>query len=189
MRSYDRAGYGWSEVGLELRTSGQIVDELSALLTAAEEPGPYVVAGHSFGGLNMTLFAATHPDDVVGIVLIDSSHPGQTEALAAAAPDVMALQDAEIAGLGELATAVEAGEVAAADVVGNAPALPDELTELWAAMFVQPRSLETAVAEYGVLVDSMAEIDADGSLGDIPLVDAVTSLLSGEAAPATTSVG
>ena len=105
--SYDRAGYGWSEPGPEPRTSEQIVGELATLLEAAGESGPYVLAGHSFGGLNMILFAAEHPDDVAGVVLIDSSHPEQTAALAEA-PTVLAVQDAEIAGLGALATAVEA---------------------------------------------------------------------------------
>ena len=97
-----------------------------------------MLAGHSFGGLNMILFAAEHPDDVAGVVLIDSSHPEQTEALAEV-PEMLAVQDAEIAGLGELAAAVEAGQVAAADVVADAPAeLPDDLKQTWAELFVQP---------------------------------------------------
>jgi pimeloyl-ACP methyl ester carboxylesterase len=128
-----------------------------------------VLAGHSFGGLNMILFAAEHPDDVAGVVLIDSSHPEQTSALAEV-PEVLAVQDAEIAGLGDLATAVEAGEVTAADVVANAPALPEELQETWAALFVQPASLDTAVAEYAELETSAAQVAENGSLGDIPLV-------------------
>ena len=168
--SYDRAGYGWSEPGPEPRTSEQIVGELATLLEAAGESGPYVLAGHSFGGLNMILFAAEHPDDVAGVVLIDSSHPEQTAALAEA-PTVLAVQDAEIAGLGELATAVEAGEVTAADVVANAPAdLPDDLRETWAQLFVQPTSLNTAVAEYAEFETSASQVADNGSLGDIPLV-------------------
>ncbi len=168
--SYDRAGYGWSEPGPEPRTSEQIVGELATLLEAAGESGPYVLAGHSFGGLNMILFAAEHPDDVAGVVLIDSSHPEQTAALAEA-PTVLAVQDAEIAGLGELATAVEAGEVTAADLVANAPAdLPDDLRETWAQLFVQPTSLNTAVAEYAEFETSAGQVADNGSLGDIPLV-------------------
>ena len=168
--SYDRAGYGWSEPGTEPRTSQQIVDELSALLEAAGEAGPYVLAGHSFGGLNTILFAAEHPDDVAGVVLIDSSHPDQTTALADV-PEVLAVQDAEIAGLSDVAAAVEAGELGAADMVGAAPAgLPEELHETWAQLFVQPASLNTAVAEYAELETSMDQVAENGSLGDIPLV-------------------
>lgn len=167
--TYDRAGYGWSEPGPEPRTSQQIVDELAALLEAGGETGPYVLAGHSFGGLNMILFAAEHPADVAGVVLIDSSHPDQTTALAEV-PELLAVQDAEIAGLGELAAAIEAGVVGAADLVANAPALPDDLRETWAALLAQPSSLNTAVAEYAELETSMAQVSANGSLGDIPLV-------------------
>ncbi len=168
--SYDRAGYGWSEPGPEPRTSQQIVDELATLLDTAGEAGPYVLAGHSFGGLNMILFAAEHPDDVAGVVLIDSSHPEQTEALGEV-PEVLAVQDAEIAGLGELAAAVEAGAVTAADVVGNAPAgLPEDLHQTWAELTLQPTSLRTAVAEYEALGTSMTQVAENGSLGDIPLV-------------------
>lgn len=167
--SYDRAGYGWSEVGPEPRTSEQIVAELFAMLKQSGEIGPFVLGGHSFGGLNMILVAASHPDDIAGVALIDSSHPGQTEALAAV-PELLALQDAEIAGLGDLATAVDAGDVTAADVIGNAPALPDDLKGTWAALFVQPQSLRTAVAEYASLADSMEQVTAAGALGDTPLV-------------------
>ena len=51
-----------------------MVADLHALLTAAAIPGPYVLAGHSFGGLVARLYAATYPDEVVGMVLIDAAH-------------------------------------------------------------------------------------------------------------------
>ena len=50
------------------------VADLHALLSAAAIPGPYVLAGHSFGGLIVRLYAATYPDEVVGLVLIDAAH-------------------------------------------------------------------------------------------------------------------
>lgn len=56
------------------RTTGDIVADLHALLAAAAVPGPYVLAGHSFGGLVARLYAVTYPDDVVGLVLIDAAH-------------------------------------------------------------------------------------------------------------------
>lgn len=70
--SYDRAGRGQSEPGPAPRTSQRIVTELHAALRAADEPGPYLLAGHSFGGLNMRLYASMYPDDVVGLVLVDA---------------------------------------------------------------------------------------------------------------------
>lgn len=74
---YDRAGYGWSDPGPGERTTAQIVHELNMLLDLANEPGPYVIVGHSFGGFTARYFASTYPDKTVGAVLIESSHPEQ----------------------------------------------------------------------------------------------------------------
>lgn len=69
---YDRAGYGWSEPGPLPRTSRQIVGELHMLLNNAGIQGPYVLVGHSFGGLNMLHYASQYPDEVAGLVLLDA---------------------------------------------------------------------------------------------------------------------
>ncbi len=70
--SYDRAGYGWSDPGPLPRSSQQIVQELHTLLRNADIPGPYLLVGHSFGGLNMYLYAVQYPDEVAGLVLLDA---------------------------------------------------------------------------------------------------------------------
>lgn len=70
--SYDRAGYGWSDAGPVPRTSQQIVKELHTVLHTANIPGPYVLVGHSFGGLNMYVYAIEYPEEVAGLVLIDA---------------------------------------------------------------------------------------------------------------------
>jgi pimeloyl-ACP methyl ester carboxylesterase len=54
------------------RTAREVVAELHALLEAADIPGPYVLAGHSLGGLFARLYASTYPDEVVGMVLVDA---------------------------------------------------------------------------------------------------------------------
>lgn len=79
--SYDRAGTGWSDKGTNPRTSAQIVKELHALLHAAKAPEPYILVGHSFGGSNVQLFAATFPKEVLGLVLVDSCHEDQERKL------------------------------------------------------------------------------------------------------------
>ena len=75
--SYDRAGYGWSQSGPGPRTSQQIVTELHLLLAKAKINGPYVLVGHSAGGLNMRLYAYRYPADVVGMVLLDATSEHQ----------------------------------------------------------------------------------------------------------------
>jgi pimeloyl-ACP methyl ester carboxylesterase len=71
--TYDRAGMGWSEAGAQPRTSEQIAGELHTLLGNAGIRGPYVLVGHSFGGTNMQVYASQHPDEVAGMVLVDSA--------------------------------------------------------------------------------------------------------------------
>jgi len=77
--AYDRAGYGWSDPGPAPRTSAQEVGELHALLGSAHLPPPYVLVGHSMGGLNVRLYAFRYPREVAGLVLVDPSQETQFE--------------------------------------------------------------------------------------------------------------
>ena len=69
--SYDRAGLGWSDPARSPRTVSNAVEELHALLTAAQVPAPFVLTGHSFGGLLVRCYAARYPGQVAGLVLLD----------------------------------------------------------------------------------------------------------------------
>jgi pimeloyl-ACP methyl ester carboxylesterase len=73
--AYDRAGHGWSDPGAEPRDAHHQARELHALLTNANIPGPYVLVGHSLGGLYVRMYADQHPSDVAGMVLIEGTHP------------------------------------------------------------------------------------------------------------------
>jgi pimeloyl-ACP methyl ester carboxylesterase len=73
--SYDRGGLGWSSPGLTPRTPGNIAMELHTLLELAGIKPPYVLVGHSFGGLVMRRFAVLFPDEVSGVVLVDPMRP------------------------------------------------------------------------------------------------------------------
>ncbi len=59
--AYDRAGRGWSEPADTPQDATQIATDLHTLLQRAHVPGPYVLAGHSFGGLYVLTFAARYP--------------------------------------------------------------------------------------------------------------------------------
>ncbi|GAB4227203.1 MAG: alpha/beta hydrolase [Acidobacteriota bacterium] len=72
--AYDRAGLGRSPDRGAPRDGATMVDELRALLRAAELPPPYVLVGHSFGGLLVRIFAGRWPDEVAGLVLVDATH-------------------------------------------------------------------------------------------------------------------
>ena len=80
---YDRAGMGLSDPGPGPRTTSRIATELYYLLKKAKVEGPYIFIGHSFGGYVAQYFAQVIPDQVAGIVLVDSSHYDQVNRLAA----------------------------------------------------------------------------------------------------------
>jgi pimeloyl-ACP methyl ester carboxylesterase len=70
---YDSAGRGWSDQSEATQDGSQMMTDLHTLLHRGGVPGPYVLAGHSFGGLYVRIFAAQYPDEVAGMVLIDST--------------------------------------------------------------------------------------------------------------------
>lgn len=72
--AYDRAGLGWSEAGPAPRTMRQEVFELHALLEAAKIPSPFVLVGHSIGGLLVRLYTERYGGGVIGVVLVDPTH-------------------------------------------------------------------------------------------------------------------
>jgi pimeloyl-ACP methyl ester carboxylesterase len=74
---YDRAGQGWSDSAAGPQDGVQLATDLHTLLRRAAVPGPYVLAGHSVGGAYALTFAARYPQQVAGMVLLDSSTPQQ----------------------------------------------------------------------------------------------------------------
>lgn len=84
--SYDRAGMGKSDRAPQPRTSQDMVDDLHNLLAKAGLNPPYVLVGHSFGGMNARLYAGKFAKDVVGMVLVDSTHEDESDRMLAALP-------------------------------------------------------------------------------------------------------
>jgi pimeloyl-ACP methyl ester carboxylesterase len=75
--TYDRAWLGWSDAARPPRTTGVIIDELHTLLDRAEIFPPYILVGHSFGGMLVRAYAAKYPDSVAGLVLVDPLSPSE----------------------------------------------------------------------------------------------------------------
>lgn len=88
--AYDRAGLGTSDPVGAPRTIAAVTEDLHALLSNAKVPGPYVLVGHSLGGIFVRLYASFYPSEVRGMVLVDSAHEDEPDrALALTPPDVL----------------------------------------------------------------------------------------------------
>jgi pimeloyl-ACP methyl ester carboxylesterase len=75
--SYDRAGLGWSETDISPKTAQFAAHRLRTILRCAEALPPFVLVGHSLGGLLVRVFADLYPEEVVGMVQVDAAHPDQ----------------------------------------------------------------------------------------------------------------
>lgn len=80
--SFDRAGLGFSDPSPRASTSAYAVDDLHALLRIADVKPPYVLVGHSYGALNMRLYANEYLPEVAGMVLLDGGNEDQLMAFA-----------------------------------------------------------------------------------------------------------
>jgi pimeloyl-ACP methyl ester carboxylesterase len=195
--AYDRAGFGWSDAGPLPRTAGRIADELQALLTRSGVPAPYVLVGHSYGGLVMRLFTARHRADVAGLVLIEPAIP---EEWAAPSPHATALiaRGTRLCRYGTLAARSGVARVVAGLVrlgaLGPARALvalvsrgglrrddeailapiwklPPEARTVLRQAWTQPKFFEALGSQIGTICDSATEVlrDAPPIFGDLPL--------------------
>jgi pimeloyl-ACP methyl ester carboxylesterase len=166
---YDRAGRGWSEPADTAQDGAQIASDLHTLLQRGHVPGPYVLAGHSFGGLYVLTFAARYPDEVAGMVLVDSTAPAAA-AKPAASPgggggshDGMRRVSALLSTLARLGLGRLYGEVSSS---GLPPRSRDEVR----AAVATASNLRSTIDEY---VQANASVQQAASLNDFadkPLV-------------------
>lgn len=164
--AYDRAGFGWSDDGPPPRDSQRIVQELKFLLTNAGIAPPYVLAGHSLGGLHMRLFAHTYPEDVTALVLIDASHEEQVNRLP---PEVIESGEEEMALYHVCRFVAPLGLVRLLHVFDNS-ALPLDLQPAADSLSYQSRLCRSVWAEYEGTWTLAEQLAGTESLGDLPLV-------------------
>jgi pimeloyl-ACP methyl ester carboxylesterase len=95
--AYSRPGYGASAPATTPRDPRTIVEELRSLLASQGYASPYVLVGHSNGGAYMELFAKSHPEEVLGVVLVDPRHRDFLRTCEAAKLDLCGISDAMLA--------------------------------------------------------------------------------------------
>jgi len=156
--TYDRAGWGWSEAGPKPRDAAQIAKELHTLLQKANIPGPYVMVGHSLGGLPVRIFTHDYPDEVSGVVLVESMFPGQS---GYATPSIMISSSPLLARFGLIRLLVKP-----LGLINYIP--PNE--KAYVSLFVRPKSAQALVDEIQEIPDSMAQAGAVSTFGDLPLI-------------------
>jgi pimeloyl-ACP methyl ester carboxylesterase len=167
---YDRAGLGWSDPSPSPRTAAVMVEELHTLLATAEVPGPYVLVGHSFGGLLVRLHATRYPQEVAGLVLVDSAHEDQyrraPSEIRELLPQVEEQARQQFEGLKVL---IESGSLDAG-MLPVPPGLPASAADTFRALVAaSPKHVDSFIAEQQAVEAIHAELRVT-SLGDLPLV-------------------
>jgi pimeloyl-ACP methyl ester carboxylesterase len=160
---YDRAGRGWSESAGNPQDGNAVATDLHTLLDRAGEHGPYVLAGHSAGGLYVLNFARLYPDDVAGIALLDSMSPQQYNDIdgwpafyemyrraSAVMPSLFRL------GVGRL--------------IYSSSDLPAPARDEERAFMATPRAARSVRDEFSQIRTTMSEAQGLTTLGDRPLV-------------------
>jgi pimeloyl-ACP methyl ester carboxylesterase len=167
--TYDRAGSGWSDAGPLPRDAARFANELHTLLQNANVPGPYVIVGHSLGGLTARVFAHEYAADVSGVVLIESMSPrqftyvplpGQPPAYAQVGPSSFVQPLLARLGLARLLVRP----------LGLMPALPEALQGPYLSRLARPSNLQATTEETRGLPASGMEASAAKSFGDLPLI-------------------
>lgn len=167
--AYDRAGRAWSEANPQPQTLEGTARDLYTLLTNAKVAGPYVLVGHSIGGLYARQFHALYPDQVAGIVLLDASHPEQLRRF-----PLYAAGNQESLNLSALlATLARFGIPRAYFALGGEfdfQDLPQKEHDEVAAFFSSPDYFESQRAEMLAASEIFADAEKLGALGELPLV-------------------
>ena len=164
--TYDRAGSGWSDAGPQPRTAQQFAKELHTLLQNAHVPGPYVIVGHSLGGLTARVFAHDYPADVAGAVLIESMSPPQFTTISAqplyAHTGPSTFLPILLARFGIVRLLVRP--------MGLVPKLPQSAEGPYVSRLVRPSNLQATEDETAGLPASGAEASRVQNLGKLPLI-------------------
>jgi pimeloyl-ACP methyl ester carboxylesterase len=174
--AYDRAGQGWSDDTDSPRDALGIAADLHALLDQSGERGPYVLVGHSSGGLYVMAYAAQHPAQIAGLVLLDATNPYNPGASLARkagggrGPFAL-LPSLGRAGIGHLLSAAPGTEIDPADAAD------------WQAYETTARAMTNSVDEVSAYPSVFTQAKALTTLGSRPLVVVTTADKAASDAP------
>ena len=163
--SYDRAGMGWSDAAPGFHDARQISTQLHGLLTGAGETGPYVLVGHSYGGLYALNYAGQYQAEVAGLVLLDSSHPDQFTRT----PEGQAMFRRTSRMGAVLPWLARLGIVRLTHFLPAHPDLPPQQRAEVAAFNSSTRQVATSAKEFGATSATCTQARAMRSLGSKPL--------------------
>ena len=164
---YDRAGMGWSEPGPMPRDAQHLANELHTLLHNANIPGPYVMVGHSMGGLPIRVFVHNYSSEVAGVVLIESMSPKQ---FTQSSVDAQSQSESLSRPFSIPALLARFGIVRLlAKPLGLVTSVPSD-EKAYFALSVRPQSIQALTDEMQGMPASGAQAAAVRSFGDMPLI-------------------
>ena len=165
--TYDRAGWAWSEAGPLPRDATQFAKELHTLLKNADIPGPYIMVGHSLGGLTVRVFVHDYAEEVIGIVLIDSM---TTQQFAQSPTDVQSRLNTQSRPFNPL---VLLGRLGIVRLLGKPLGiLTDEVPnpEAYNALSVRPQNIQAFIDDSRGMPAAGMQASAVKSFGNLPLI-------------------
>ncbi len=165
--AYDRPGQGWSEETTHPQDGATAAKDLHTLLAMAGETGPFVLVGHSTGGTYAMTYAARYPDQVAGMVLLDSSSPYQLTEIAAYPGQYAVMRR----GLALLPTLARLGVTR----LVPAPHLPDPAGAQVQALTSTAKAARNGRDEISIAPRVFDQAQALTTLGDQPLAVLTTS--------------
>lgn len=162
--AYDRAGYGWSDEGPRPQDSHQVATTLHTLLSKAGIDGEIILVGHSLGGVFAQYYARTYPQQVAGVVLVDSVHPRQSQIMAEDVRDKYEGNLRTLTAFTRVFAPTGALRLAGQTVSPIAGKLPGEYREIARALGYQSKAYRALDAEMVSFRQSQEQVQAAGPL-------------------------
>lgn len=181
--SYDRAGIGFSDGSDNRGSSAEIVADMRRMLSTAAIDPPYILVGQSYGGMNVRLYYYLHPDDVLGMVLVEPAHEDQDEGFRMLSPRALSREEwVSTRGDGGVsrATCIDAARRGldpdsaefSGCIVDPPDALPDAIKPMWRSMqFSEKFQRAQGAEETAVFAESVDQLRAHRrGFGALPVI-------------------